>query len=102
DRALLAMPLLRANQVVPVSRLAEAPWTERMPRDVRGQLHGCVSRLRRRLGGAGSQVIVTEPAGYRLRADTRSVDLLEFRELVGTARAAARGGRPEGARAGCA
>src|SRR5690554_1804583 len=55
ERALLAMLLLRANQVVPVSQLVEVLWAARTPRDVRGQLHGCVSRLRRRLGEAGGQ-----------------------------------------------
>lgn len=99
ERALLAMLLLRANQVVPVSQLVEVLWAARTPRDVRGQLHGCVSRLRRRLGEAGGQAIVTEPAGYRLRADAHDVDLLEFRELVSTARAATREGRQEAARA---
>jgi tetratricopeptide (TPR) repeat protein len=60
-----------------------------------------VSRLRKRLQSVGlaDELIVTEPAGYRAAVDRADLDLLEFRRLVGDARAAASDGRPDAAAA---
>jgi DNA-binding SARP family transcriptional activator len=67
ERALLATLLVSANQAVPVDRLVSAMWNGGAPRNARGQLHSCVSRLRRRLvaGGFSDDVIITDPTGYR-------------------------------------
>jgi DNA-binding SARP family transcriptional activator len=100
DRTVLGMLILHANRTVPMSDLVDAVWAGNAPRDARTQLHGCVSRLRKRLAsiGATDQIIITEPEGYRLRADGGSVDLLEFRSLVADARAAVVDGNREKAR----
>jgi DNA-binding SARP family transcriptional activator len=100
ERTLLAMLLLHANDLVIVERLVEAIWGEQPPRDARNQVQVCVSRLRKRLTGGGgrSGMIVTDPAGYRVRVDAHGLDLLEFRRLTAEARAAARNGRPDEAR----
>jgi DNA-binding SARP family transcriptional activator len=100
DRAVLATLILHANRIVPVSDLVDLVWADGASRDGRGQLHGCVSRLRKRLEslGVAAEIIVTVPEGYLLRADSASVDLLEFRSLVADARAAAADGQRDNAR----
>lgn len=94
ERTLLATLLLSANEVVNWSRLIDAVWDERPPRDARNQLHGCVSRLRKRLAAAGvpGRPIVTHPAGYELRVVSEYLDLWQFRGQVDQARAAAERG----------
>jgi DNA-binding SARP family transcriptional activator len=91
DRVLLATLLLYANQPVTAEQLVDALWPANPPRNARNQLQGCVSRLRKRFSEAGvaGQVIVTEPAGYRVVVDPDDLDLLVFRRLVAAARAAA-------------
>jgi DNA-binding SARP family transcriptional activator len=91
EQVLLAMLLFNADNTVPLERLIDGLWSGEPPRNARSQLHSCVSRLRKHLteGGLPGQVLVTDPAGYRLRADANAVDLLEFRALVVEARAAA-------------
>jgi DNA-binding SARP family transcriptional activator/tetratricopeptide (TPR) repeat protein len=87
EATVLAMLALHAGRPVPADWLAGAVWSSTAPRDSRGQVHGCVSRLRRKLAAG---VIVTDPAGYRLVVDDpRQIDLLAFRDLVDQARAAA-------------
>jgi DNA-binding SARP family transcriptional activator len=98
ERTLVAMLVLHAGQTVPTHRLVEAIWPGVTPRNARGQLHGCVSRLRRWLAvaGAGGEVILTDLAGYRLDAGpSHQVDLLELRDQLAQARSAARDGQLE-------
>jgi DNA-binding SARP family transcriptional activator/tetratricopeptide (TPR) repeat protein len=101
DRTLLAMLILHANHTVPMGGLVDALWAESPPKDGRGQLQGCVSRLRKQFAGVGVScpVINTEPEGYRLLAGGATVDLLEFRRLIDEARVAANAGRRYEARA---
>ena len=66
QRALLAMLLLRANEVVGTDQLVEGLWGESPPATAANALHGHVSSLRKRLG---VERIETRPAGYRLRVD---------------------------------
>lgn len=91
ERTLLAMLLLHLGETVPVARLVDAIWGDRPPQDARNQVQVCVSRLRRRLSRAGmpSDVIVTDPAGYRAEVERDHVDLWEFRRLTAEARSAA-------------
>lgn len=100
DAALLALLLLDANRTVSMDRLVDALWADTAPKDARNQLHVCMSRLRRLLARADarSQPIATDPAGYRIRASTETLDLLQFRALVADARAAASAGHHEQAR----
>ncbi|HEY8473311.1 MAG TPA: BTAD domain-containing putative transcriptional regulator, partial [Natronosporangium sp.] len=90
ERMLLAILLLHANQLVTGARLIDAIWPNDLPRHARNQLQGCVSRLRKRLAGAGftGQLIVTEPTGYRAVIEPDDLDLLVFRRQVEQARAA--------------
>jgi DNA-binding SARP family transcriptional activator/tetratricopeptide (TPR) repeat protein len=99
DRIVLAMLLLRAGRLVPVDELIDAVWEDRPPTTARAQLQTCVSRLRRRFTELelAPDLIVTDPAGYGVRAGT--TDLEVFARGVEAARAAATAGRPVDARA---
>jgi len=83
QRALLAMLLLRANEVVGTDQLVEGLWGESPPATAANALHGHVSSLRKRLG---VERIETRPAGYRLRVDAGELDLARFERLVAEAR----------------
>lgn len=95
ERVLLAMLVLHAGSPVSVPQLVEATWNGEPPDNARSQIHGCVWRLRRQLAAAGAsdQVVVTEPAGYRLQVDSHEVDVREFRRLRDRARTAAAAGQ---------
>jgi DNA-binding SARP family transcriptional activator len=84
-RALLAIFVLHANEVVSPDRLIDDLWGERPPRNVAAALHNHVSRLRKLLG---PDVLVTHPGGYCLHVDPASIDLNRFERLVGEAAAA--------------
>jgi predicted ATPase/DNA-binding SARP family transcriptional activator len=85
-RALLALLLLRANEPVPSDVLIEELWAGRPPSSATKVLQTYVVRLRRVLG---SSAIRTVSSAYELRADTGSLDLHRFEQLVRDARAAA-------------
>jgi len=86
-RALLAVLLLHANQVVPGGRLVDELWGEEPPPAARNVVQSYVSRLRRVLG-TGS-VIVTRPQGYLLRVSDDALDRSRFEALLRAARRAA-------------
>ncbi|MGH3678839.1 MAG: BTAD domain-containing putative transcriptional regulator [Natronosporangium sp.] len=100
ERVLLALLLLHANRTVGQERVVDAIWGERPPADSTGQVHSSVYRLRKALAAAGGSggIVVTDPAGYRVRVDAQRLDLAQFRELRDQARATAGSGEPEQAR----
>jgi DNA-binding SARP family transcriptional activator/ABC-type transport system substrate-binding protein len=89
-RALLALLLLHANEVVSSDRLIEELWGEQPPQAAATALHGHVSRLRKLLGGDGNseQLLVTRPPGYMLHLEPEQLDLNRFERLRNEARAA--------------
>src|SRR3974390_1790440 len=84
QRALLAVLLLSANEVVSSDRLIEALWGEHSPESGRTALQVRVSQLRRGLGDGGA-LVVTRPPGYVLLVDAEEVDLGRFERLVADA-----------------
>ena len=74
QRALLAVLLLNANQVVSRDRLVDALWGERPPQTASHTLDAYVSRLRKALAGSGDggARLVTQTPGYVLRIAQRS------------------------------
>ena len=80
QRALLALLLTRANEVVSTDRLIDELWGERPPRGAANALQYHVSRLRKQLGGA--HAIVTKEPGYLIRVGPDELDLLRFERLV--------------------
>jgi predicted ATPase/DNA-binding SARP family transcriptional activator len=88
-QGLLAVLLLNANRVVLTERLIDELWGERPPRTARAALQGYVARLRHALGEGSTEVLVTEPGGYRLRVAPGAFDLERFEGLLRAARRAA-------------
>jgi YVTN family beta-propeller protein len=84
-RALLAILLLHANEVVSRERLLEDLWGERRPETAATALHGYVSQLRKTLepdSRRDHSVLVTRAPGYELRLDAESLDLKRFQRLA--------------------
>jgi DNA-binding SARP family transcriptional activator len=83
QRALLALLLTRANEVVPSDRLIDELWATKPPRTAANALQYHVSRLRKLL--APSEAIVTQEPGYLIRVRSHELDLLRFERLVAEA-----------------
>jgi DNA-binding SARP family transcriptional activator len=77
----LAVLLLEAGRVVPVTRLIEACWDTQPPDTAAHQIRKAVSDLRKRLP-AGPALLRTEGAGYRAVVAPSQLDLLRFEELT--------------------
>jgi predicted ATPase/DNA-binding SARP family transcriptional activator len=82
QRALVAVLLLHANDVVSYGRLLDELWGERPPATAIKTLQVYIAALRKALG---SERIVSRPRGYLLRADADEVDATRFEFLVGEA-----------------
>lgn len=96
QRAVLAVLLLHANEIVPTDRLIELVWGDRPPRTAAHSIY--VSDLRKVLEPlAGGPLIVTRPPGYVLRADPDSIDARRFERLMAEAADEVEAGEPIGA-----
>ncbi len=86
QRALLAVLLLHADEIVPTDRLIEEVWGDHRPRTAAHSVQLYVSDLRKALEPlAGGPVIETRPPGYVLRVEPADVDLRRFDRLVAEA-----------------
>jgi DNA-binding SARP family transcriptional activator len=92
QRALLALLLLRANQVVSSDRLLEELWPEEQPLAGRAALRVRVSQLRKALG---ADAVVTRSPGYVLAAAPDQIDLHRFEQLVSEASRELEAGRAQ-------
>jgi predicted ATPase/DNA-binding SARP family transcriptional activator len=79
ERALLAILLLRPNQVVSRDRLVEQLWGDDRPETAGHALEVYVSKLRRVLG---REVVATQAGGYALVVEPDAVDAVLFERLV--------------------
>jgi DNA-binding SARP family transcriptional activator/class 3 adenylate cyclase len=79
QRALLAVLLLRANELVPTARLVDELWGERPPPTAVKTVQVYVSQLRKVLG---EKAIETRAAGYLLRVDPGALDARRFEQLL--------------------
>ena len=99
QRALLAILLLHANEVVSSDRLIEELWGERPPASAAKSLQVYVSRLRHALegdrGNGTDGVIVTRGHGYLVRVGPGELDLSRFERLVEEGSEALADGVPE-------
>jgi DNA-binding SARP family transcriptional activator len=84
QRALLALLLTRANEVVSTDRLIDDLWGAHTPSTAANALQYHVSRLRKAL--APTEVILTQEPGYLIRVGPDELDLLRFERLVEEAR----------------
>jgi len=79
QRALLALLLLRANEVVSRDRLIDELWQDHAPESAANALAALVARLRRALP---EDTIVTRSGGYAAQVDPDTVDVHRFERLV--------------------
>ena len=84
EGALLALLLLRANEVVSTDVLIEELWRGEPPATAAKSLQVYVSRLRKRLG---ADALVTRAPGYAVFVDHDELDLFRFHRIVDEARA---------------
>jgi DNA-binding SARP family transcriptional activator len=78
-RALLAVLLLHANEVVSNERLIDALWEEAPPQAAQKTLQVYVSQLRKTLG---KDRVQTKAPGYLVRVRDDELDLTRFQRLV--------------------
>ncbi|PZS36921.1 MAG: hypothetical protein DLM58_00665 [Pseudonocardiales bacterium] len=94
SRIVLATLLLERGRVVHVDRLISAVWGERSPTTARGQIHICISALRRLTAQLElGELIQTAPAGYRIETHEGMVDVDAFEALTHTATEQEKDGR---------
>src|SRR4029079_15839077 len=86
QRALLAVLLLHANEVVSVDRLIDALWGERPPETAAKALQEQISALRKALG---PERVETKEPGYLFRVGADEIDVGRFEQLAATDPAAA-------------
>jgi YVTN family beta-propeller protein len=83
QRALLALLLLRAGEVVSTDRLIDALWEERPPASALNSVHIYVSQLRKALGNGRLR---TRAHGYLLALEPEQLDLGRFERLLAEGR----------------
>jgi DNA-binding SARP family transcriptional activator len=101
QRALLAVLLLHANEVVSPDLLIDELWGETPPATAVKTLHAHVSRLRKALNGEGDAstrgtgVLRTSGRGYLLRVERDQLDSDRVRDMLEHARRARGDGEHE-------
>ncbi len=99
ERTVLALLLVHANRVVPVTDLVDALWPDGPPVTARQQVQTAVSLLRRTLGDPvrpeGQRRIVTLSPGYLIRVQDGELDAGVFTLRVAEARADLATGRAD-------
>jgi DNA-binding SARP family transcriptional activator len=90
QRALLAILLLRPNEVVSSDQLADALWNGEPPASAANVVQGHISDLRKTLGRGA---IATRGGGYELVVEPERIDLRRFERLVGEGTRALTDGR---------
>ncbi|MDX6567478.1 MAG: hypothetical protein QOH15_56, partial [Gaiellales bacterium] len=97
QRAVLAILMLRANEVVTPDALIDELWGGQAPASAAHTLQVYVSRLRAalRASGAPDDVLVTRSSGYMLRIGFGELDLDRFDRLAAEGRRALEAGSAE-------
>ncbi len=90
QRAVLAILLTRAGEVVSQDRLIDELWGEEPPQTATNTLHGYLSHLRE---AVGRDVIESRAPGYVLRLEPGQLDLRRFERLAEQAARALGAGR---------
>jgi DNA-binding SARP family transcriptional activator len=97
QRALLAILLLHAGEVVPSDRLIDDLWGDSPPSAGATALRVRVSQLRKALGDDG-RLLVARAHGYSLQIEPDQLDLHRFERLVADGERALAGGNRASAR----
>ena len=96
QRALLAILLLHANEVVSRDRLIDELWGEQQPASAPHSLEVYVSRLRKTLQrDGGERLLVTRAGGYLLLLEPDQLDVTCFERLLEEGRRALAAGNYE-------
>jgi predicted ATPase/DNA-binding SARP family transcriptional activator len=100
QRALLALLLLNANEVVPSERLIEELWGEAAPATAAKSVQLYVSGLRKALhggavGNGADGLLLTRAGGYLVRVQADQLDLHRFERLLQNGRRALDGDQPD-------
>jgi len=85
-RTLLGLLLVDANEAVSFDRLIDALWGPRPPAGARSSLHVLVSELRKALGPAGPEILLTLASGYVLQLEPDQLDRVQFERLLDAGR----------------
>lgn len=94
QRVVLAVLALNVNRVAAVDELVDALWGGSPPSTARGQIHVCISHLRKLFNQAGApDIIQTRPPGYLLEVAPDQVDVEHFTHVVAVAGKHAEAGR---------
>ena len=91
QRSVLALLLLRANEVVSTDVLIDRLWGSKPPGTAANTLQVYISQLRKVLP---PDTLVTQPPGYMLRVGTEQVDLHRFERLAAEGRDGLARGEP--------
>ncbi|WP_439427049.1 AfsR/SARP family transcriptional regulator [Micromonospora sp. LA-10] len=96
QQVVLALLVVRANQLVPMHDLVDELWPDDPPRSAIANVRTYAGNLRRSLDAYGDDRlrIVREPGGYRLFADERLIDLHRLTARWRHARELMRAGEP--------
>ena len=92
QRALLALLLLSAGEVVSTDRLIDELWGEHPPASALNSVHVYVSQLRKALSNGRLE---TRGQGYLLALEPEELDLGRFERLLGEGRVLLAEGEPE-------
>lgn len=101
-RRVLALLLLRANQVVPMDAIIEELWDDQPPVSAVGTTQTYVYQLRKCLDRGdvpreGGEWLTTRPPGYLMSVHPDQLDASAFERLARQGRQLLDGGRPEDA-----
>ena len=94
QRSLLATLLVHPGQLVSIDVLTEEIWPDRAPAKPGGLVSVYVHHLRRLIGDADGQVLVTRPPGYQVVLGRGELDAERFTRLVAVGRQALADGAP--------
>jgi DNA-binding SARP family transcriptional activator len=100
QRALLAILLLHANEVVSSDRLIDELWGAKTPKTAAKSLQVLISQLRKvlepgRARGESGRLLVTRSPGYLLHIEPEQLDLEHFQRLASEGREALAAGDPQ-------
>ena len=99
ERAVLAVLLLRANEVVSPERLIDDLWGASPPPTARKAVSVYLSKLRKTLGRDGGNPISPVAGGYRLTLEPECLDASRAQRLTADADERAAAGEPDAAAA---
>ena len=92
QRGVLAVLLLRANEVVPVEQLVDALYDGAAPATAAGQVRDHVSQLRKGLGPRAESILETRSPGYLIHVEPDALDAQRFESMVDAASRELEGG----------